>query len=1836
MPKSYRIRTQVGQDKFINVKLEQDFEQLEILSLKINQSEIYTRVCADYGVIIGRVVVNGGFGVPNAKVSIFIPLSSDDELNPIISELYPYKTLSDLNEEGYRYNLLPQDPSYSTHAATGTFPTRDQVLLDQSYIEVYDKYYKYTVKTNESGDYMIFGAPTGTQTLVMDVDLSDIGCFSLAPQDLIQAGLANPSQVNGNTFKSSTNLSELPQIKTLNKTIEISPLWGEDDICQIGIVRADFDLTQDANIKIEPNAVFMGSILSTTDDDALKTKCKPKNNTGNLCELIAGPGQILAIRQTIFADNQGLPVLEEFKFEQDGKVIDGDGSFLVNVPMNVDYVITNEFGQQVLSNDPKKGIPTKGKYRFKFKWENEQGLQNEFLRANFLVPNIKEHGWSSSSNDPFDPTTAVPLTITLPVGILTGTTTITQTGGLLFENTINSANFSVVINGQPYFGDTSVIPVNAGDIFQVVSNPIDDTQLQDINFKFLPQDYFDVLRSYTFSLDWDDYVDTQSAIDCEDTFYEFHYNKVYTTAMFLDRYKNGLGRAKHLGIKEIDNRTCKSTVNTFPTNDIIRNFDFIFFVFNILINVLAFPILVLLFVAHLISFMWPILKYVLIVLGIYLTYDSIVAGVEAVQIGLQSISAGAGIFSANVGGPVVNAGWLLESIRLIGSGIYAITVAVFKVALAFTFTAFAVLVAIKVKGFPRIGLPMISYPECNNCDCKCGNAEMEDDFDEDSIQAEIEANQENVDSNFASSNSFLAPLNLSGTYKADHPNLSNIPEYDLDANFRGWFNICVDPFFGTGQYKSLLNRVADEQIDPEVATQAVIDFKRIFSGWDDLDSPYFNGFKAPQPFLFAAEKSPGGDERWYANPLTKSLPQKLNEFSLRDKYFTGQNQITTTVNPQLPAPYTSQTFKDNVVVMITKVGTTQSAGVGNIITFQNSKLSNGQINVTGGTLNQFGTNGVTGNTLSSTTPIPLVVTYANPTNPTLSLTSTINIIQSGTTESFMQYPPDIEYFQIVTGMTIGTYETLSPSITTNPTLFHSEFLKHKIKYEILNPCVPIGPSSPFTPADFFTATDSNGNPTTIQTNNFVAIQQIQDYSTQYEVVILVRGVDPHTPKQTIKYDLSKIFGHTTPNTVTVEGSYYLNQPIKASSLQPKSHNTIDNSTLTGLYFPSYTFTPNPTNYSAFTSVNPYYYVSTDDTTFDSLNYQPTTLNSDPLSFFTTVSNSWNTPSNTDRILPKNVSQYIGGGSFIAINTSINTPTQPSLFFWGGANESQTGWAFSNDTNITYKLYSGAYYKYPSLLGVNFNNSTNIVMRSDRLPTSSCIEDGPGNKTGYGLHQNNNFCYFNVEGQTPDPTQSTASDLPSGEELDNELAGLTQTLTCDNMVSLFCYTGSGNNVGVVPDGSCVRTKQNGETVTIGPDRVVKGCYCLLNKKYLKEYGNDAALFLEWKTRFTITFAACRGVFAQTFQNNWINGVLYMFSFNKTATYPINDPNNPTYSYCDDVIVFNDINNGFYYRSSPWNGSNFIGKDSPSIPSSWPSVLVNDYPGIGYNKKQIQFPTTVVDLGPREKFISEICNNNNFNSYFVDRVKSTSYQDTSDLIQIGFLSRLLNDNFRQAIVPVTNPAGDNTEGKGIIQFFNSKRQGDRIDGDFAQMLSINSEWRISPFLSENYPNPSSIYFGDDTQSGSGYPRPVFGVFYESPQIDYSYRRNLTPGFETLNFAPLLQYYYGYPKTQEVPHYKWGISDGTASIFGSENNNWNTNGPFYKRGYQDLDFNTTNEYFQANPTPTGFLTNFDLSGNPEPVRDSSGNYIVGAPFHFYFGLNNGKTAIDKFVKLYILTEG
>jgi hypothetical protein len=165
MGDSYRIKTELGINKSINVQLDQEFEFLEILSLKIQQTDIYTRSCADYGVLVGRVTANNGFGVPNARVSIFIPIEQVDESNPLITSVYPYKSPNDKNDDGYRYNLLPYTPSYSKHSATGTLPSKSDVLTGSTTVEIYDKYYRFTSRTNDSGDYMIMGVPLGERPL---------------------------------------------------------------------------------------------------------------------------------------------------------------------------------------------------------------------------------------------------------------------------------------------------------------------------------------------------------------------------------------------------------------------------------------------------------------------------------------------------------------------------------------------------------------------------------------------------------------------------------------------------------------------------------------------------------------------------------------------------------------------------------------------------------------------------------------------------------------------------------------------------------------------------------------------------------------------------------------------------------------------------------------------------------------------------------------------------------------------------------------------------------------------------------------------------------------------------------------------------------------------------------------------------------------------------------------------------------------------------------------------------------------------------------------------------------------------------------------------------------------------------------------------------------------------------------------------------------------------------------------------------------------------------------------------------------------------------------------
>ena len=374
----YRIRTTVGEDapNVIHVPLKQSYDMFEILSLKLDQTNSYKTYESDYGVIVGRVTANGGFGVPNAKVSIFIEVSDDDALKDRL--LYNFTSTSDTDNNGVRYNLLPDYVDDACHQDVGTFPNKRLVLDNNDIIEMFDKYWKYTTTTNHAGDYMLFGIPTGSQQLHVDVDLSDCGILSQRPRDMIGKGYNANMFESPNKFKSSTNLNSLAQIISQDRGLYVYPYWGDvsDGDDKFSITRCDINL----EYKFESYAVFMGSIVTDKGSNAIGKNCTGTEQNGKMSDLIAGEGTIEMIRKTIDGKVEEFPIMGN-------RLIDGDGVWCYQIPMNLDYVTTDEFGNLVPTDNPDKGIATRTRVRFRISLDENPNDATARKRARYLVPN---------------------------------------------------------------------------------------------------------------------------------------------------------------------------------------------------------------------------------------------------------------------------------------------------------------------------------------------------------------------------------------------------------------------------------------------------------------------------------------------------------------------------------------------------------------------------------------------------------------------------------------------------------------------------------------------------------------------------------------------------------------------------------------------------------------------------------------------------------------------------------------------------------------------------------------------------------------------------------------------------------------------------------------------------------------------------------------------------------------------------------------------------------------------------------------------------------------------------------------------------------------------------------------------------------------------------------------------------------------------------------------------------------------------------------------------------------------------------------------------------------
>ena len=405
----------------ILVNLEDDFDNLEVLSLKISSTDVYRKTSSDFGVVVGRVQTANGYGLQNARVSIFVPIDPLDKARPEILELYPFETVNDQFPNGVRYNLLPrtrnQNPS---HRAVGNLPTINDLVHYPQYLEVMEKYYKYTATTNESGDYMIFGVPVGSHNIMMDFDLFDTRSFEISANDLVETttefktindvatavGLTddnNPNKVPNYIYDGfgnfnvevKTNINEMPNIFNEVKQVNVASFWGDEEEGDIGITRCDFKI----NYRYQPTAIFFGWASNTSASFYAKTDGSV-SETQNPIEIFGEDTSLGRITSDIWPANDLMVVV----YRLDDKLTPGSrlrvgafkaekgtGVFRIALPMYMDYFKINQFGDMVPTDDTENSIPTKGYYAFEI-YDISESYQTRIPWGGhwlFLTPGVR-------------------------------------------------------------------------------------------------------------------------------------------------------------------------------------------------------------------------------------------------------------------------------------------------------------------------------------------------------------------------------------------------------------------------------------------------------------------------------------------------------------------------------------------------------------------------------------------------------------------------------------------------------------------------------------------------------------------------------------------------------------------------------------------------------------------------------------------------------------------------------------------------------------------------------------------------------------------------------------------------------------------------------------------------------------------------------------------------------------------------------------------------------------------------------------------------------------------------------------------------------------------------------------------------------------------------------------------------------------------------------------------------------------------------------------------------------------------------------------------------------
>jgi len=182
---------------------------------------------------------------------------------------------------------------------------------------------------------------------------------------------------------------------------------------------------------------------------------------------------------------------------------------------------------------------------------------------------------------------------------------------------------------------------------------------------------------------------------------------------------------------------------------------------------------------------------------------------------------------------------------------------------------------------------------------------------------------------------------------------------------------------------------------------------------------------------------------------------------------------------------------------------------------------------------------------------------------------------------------------------------------------------------------------------------------------------------------------------------------------------------------------------------------------------------------------------------------------------------------------------------------------------------------------------------------------------------------------------------------------------------------------------------------------------------------------------------------SFVDNWLSGSLYFFTFETQKRFLFWSKS----ACCEQLIKrtvqtnleTNQSESHYYYRATPYNNGTGV----------W---------GVSFNgsRKRINRPTTIVDLGPRDEFIREICVDPNLdpNCSVSREIGPTSYQDFGEILGMAI-------NYRMDVSNANFDLRNFFDNNGF--YTNGIRSA--FDGDLLQLISINNEVGIEKFDLQN---------------------------------------------------------------------------------------------------------------------------------------------------------------------------